>query len=132
MRCFIIFRQSEDIWTVIIPAGLFYPYSLKLRYYEKATKFEKISHRFWQNSCLYSVASKQVGDFFKILWPFQKSWTLHKECSSVFDYSSKKIFTMEGKKKLMKSLGSYLRVIIVFVSCKDEICLLSFLMITCS
>ena len=57
---------------------------------------------------------------------------LHKEFSSVFDCSSKKIFMMEGKKKLMKSLGSYLGVIIVFVSCKDKICLLSFLMITCS
>ena len=32
---------------------------LKLRHYEKAT-----------------VVSKQVGDFFKFLWPSQKSWTL--------------------------------------------------------
>ena len=53
-------------------------YLLKLRHYEKATKFEKISHHFWQNSCSYSVASKQVGDFFEFLWPFQKSWTLTK------------------------------------------------------
>ena len=51
---------------------------LKLRHYEKATKFEKISHLFWQNSCFYSVVSKQVGDFFKFLWPSQKSWTLPK------------------------------------------------------
>ena len=51
---------------------------LKLRHYEKATQFENISHQFWQNSCFYSVVSKQVGDFFKILWPFQKSWTSHK------------------------------------------------------
>ena len=51
-------------------------YLSKLRYYEKATKFENISHLFWQNSCFYSVTSKQVGDFFKFLWPFQKSWTL--------------------------------------------------------
>ena len=28
----------------------------------------------WQNSCFYSVASKQEGDFFKFLWPSQKSW----------------------------------------------------------
>ena len=49
---------------------------LKFRYYEKATKFEKNSHLFWQTSCFYSVASKQVGYFFKFLWPFQKSWTL--------------------------------------------------------
>jgi len=49
---------------------------IKLRYYEKATKFEKISHRFWQNSCFCPVASKQLGDFFKFLWPSQKSWTL--------------------------------------------------------
>ena len=39
-------------------------------------KHEKASHLFWRNSCLYSVGSKQVGDFFKFLWPFQKSWTL--------------------------------------------------------
>ena len=32
---------------------------LKLRHYKKATKFEKISHLFSQNS----LASKQVGDF---------------------------------------------------------------------
>ena len=49
---------------------------LKLRYYEKATKFEKISHRSWKNSCFYSVVSKQVGGFFKFLWPFRQSWTL--------------------------------------------------------
>ena len=54
-------------------------YYLKLRHYEKATKFEKISHLFWQNSCFYSVASKQVGCFFKFLCPCQKSWTLKKE-----------------------------------------------------
>ena len=36
----------------------------------------KKSHLFWQNSCLYSVASKPVGDFFKFLWTFQKSWAL--------------------------------------------------------
>ena len=49
---------------------------IKLRHYEKATKFEKITHLFWQNSCFYSAPSKQVGDFFKFLWTFQKSWTL--------------------------------------------------------
>ena len=27
-------------------------------------------------TCFYSVASKQVGNFFKFLWPFQKKWTL--------------------------------------------------------
>ena len=37
---------------------------IKLRHYEKATKFEKISHLFWQNSCFYTVTSKQVEDFF--------------------------------------------------------------------
>ena len=50
--------------------------NLKLRHYEKATKLKNISHLFWQNSCFYSVASKHVGDFFKFLWPSQKSWTL--------------------------------------------------------
>ena len=55
---------------------------IKLRH-EKATKLEKISHLFWQNSCFYSVASKQVGYFFKFLWPSQKSWTLH---TNTFDY----------------------------------------------
>ena len=36
---------------------------LKLRLYEKATKFEKISHLFWHHIFFYSVESKQVGDF---------------------------------------------------------------------
>jgi hypothetical protein len=49
---------------------------LELRHYEKTTKFEKITNIFWQNSCFHSVVSKQVGDFFKFLLPFQKSWTL--------------------------------------------------------
>ena len=49
---------------------------VKLIHYEKATQFETIFHLFWQNSCLYSVVSKQVEEFFKVLWPFQKSWTL--------------------------------------------------------
>ena len=48
---------------------------IKLRHYEKATKFETISHLCWQNSCLY-FSSKQEDFFFKVLWPFQKSWTL--------------------------------------------------------
>ena len=43
---------------------------LKLRHYEKATKFEKISHLFWQSSCFYSVSSKQVEDFFQIFVAF--------------------------------------------------------------
>ena len=33
------------------------------------------THLVWQNSCFYSVVSKQVEDFFKFLWPSQKSWT---------------------------------------------------------
>ena len=45
---------------------------IKLRYYEKATKFEKISYWFWQNSCFYSVASKHVGDFFQICVAFSE------------------------------------------------------------
>ena len=49
---------------------------VKLRHYEKSVKFEKISHLFWQNSCFYSVASKQPGNFSNFLWPFYKSWTL--------------------------------------------------------
>jgi hypothetical protein len=38
-------------------------FMIKFRHYENAKKCEKISHLFW--SCFYSVASKQVGDFFK-------------------------------------------------------------------
>ena len=43
---------------------------LKFRHYEKAQKFEKVSHLFWQNNCFYSVSSKQVGDFFQIFVAF--------------------------------------------------------------
>ena len=44
---------------------------VKLSYCEKATKFEKIL-------LLVStfIQSKQVGHFFKCLWPFQKTWKL--------------------------------------------------------
>ena len=61
---------------LVVLVKYFQYYLWKLRHSEKATKFERISHMFWQNGCFYSVASKQVGDFFKRLWPFQKSWTL--------------------------------------------------------
>ena len=57
--------------------------SIQLRHYEKATKFEKITHRFWQISWFYSVVSKHVGDFFKFLWPSQNSWTLP---TSIFQF----------------------------------------------
>ena len=30
-----------------------------------------------KSHCFYSIVSKQVGYFFQILWPFQKSWTLN-------------------------------------------------------
>ena len=33
---------------------------------------QKISHLFWQNSCFYSVASKEVGDFFQIFVAFSE------------------------------------------------------------
>ena len=37
----------------------------------------KKSHTcFDKTAVFYSVASKQEGEFFKFLWPFQKSWTL--------------------------------------------------------
>ena len=52
---------------------------LKLRHYEKATKFEKISHLFWQNSCFYSVASKQVGDFFSIFVDFSEKLDFNRD-----------------------------------------------------
>ena len=56
---------------------------VKLRHYEKATKLEKkISFLFWQNSCFYSVASKEV---FQIFVPFSEKLNfnfLREQCSS--------------------------------------------------
>ena len=66
---------------------------IKLRQWEKPTKFEKISHLFWQNSCLYSVASEEVGDFFNsLLKPnyFKKLSYLHGVLSRLnFSFSEK-------------------------------------------
>ena len=45
---------------------------LKLRHYEKATKFEKNLPPVLTKQLFYS---KRVGDFFKFSCPFQKSWT---------------------------------------------------------
>ena len=56
--------------------------NLKLRYYKKDAKFEKISYRFWQNSCFYSVVSKQAGYFFQIFVAFSENWTLKKMSQS--------------------------------------------------
>ena len=58
---------------------------IKLRHYEKATKLEKISHLFWQNSCFYSVVSKEEEYFSKFLWPSQKSWTLIVVASHIWE-----------------------------------------------
>ena len=52
---------------------------LKLRHYEKATKIEKISHLLWHNSCFLLSSLEKVGDFFKFVWPTQKSWTLKRK-----------------------------------------------------
>ena len=35
--------------------------------------WKKISHLFWQNSCFYSVVSKQVGDYFQIFVAFSEN-----------------------------------------------------------
>ena len=67
---FVVFLENLNCYKID------WPFLLKSRHYKKATKFEKISHLFWQNSCFYSVASKQEGDFFKFFWPSQKNWTL--------------------------------------------------------
>ena len=56
---------------------------LKLRHLEKATKFEKISHLFWQNSCFYSVASKEVWDFSNFCGLFRKAGLYHNALISV-------------------------------------------------
>ena len=53
-------KSSPSIWQYVV----------KSKHFEKATKFEKISHLFWWNSCFYPIASKQVGFFLQILWPF--------------------------------------------------------------
>ena len=75
-----IFYQRQNILTslpcfvdvVVIGKYSFELAEIKLRHYEKATKLEKIYHLVWQNSCFYSVVSKQVGFFFKFLCPSQK------------------------------------------------------------
>ena len=61
------FVVSSDGWsnTVVLTVC---KWILKFRHYEKATKFEKISHLFWQNSYFYSVGSKKVAYFF--FWIF--------------------------------------------------------------
>ena len=55
----------------------------KLRHHEKATKLEKNLQPVLTKQLFYSVVSKQVGDFFKFLCLFQKSWALIKESLQV-------------------------------------------------
>ena len=45
---------------------------LKLRLYEKATKFEKNHPPVLTKQLFYSVSSKQVGDFFQIFVAFSE------------------------------------------------------------
>ena len=42
----------------------------------KNLKKSEISHLFWHYWVKTTVLSKQVGDFFQILWPSQNIWTL--------------------------------------------------------
>ena len=46
---------------------------LKLRYSEKATKLKKISDFF---DGTWYVLRQKLGDFFKIVWPSQNTWSL--------------------------------------------------------
>ena len=67
------FRNKIPVVKILFKCNLIKGFGhnvLKLRYYEKATKFEKKFYRFWQNIFFYSVESKQVGDFFNFwgLW----------------------------------------------------------------
>ena len=50
---------------------------LKIRYCEKATKFEKTSHLIWQNSGFYSLVSKQVEIFSNFCCLFRKAELYH-------------------------------------------------------
>ena len=45
---------------------------VKLRRYEQPQNWKKIAHLFWQNSCFYSVVSKQMGDFFQTFVAFSE------------------------------------------------------------
>ena len=49
---------------------------LSLDIMERPQNLKKFPTCFDKTAVSYSVVSKQVGDFFKILCPFQKSWTL--------------------------------------------------------
>ena len=46
---------------------------LNLRHYEKATKYKKKQKTSLTCFDIYSVTSKQMGDYFKIFWLFQKT-----------------------------------------------------------
>ena len=77
--------SSGDFYTIFarifssffhVSLFVFLPFvsaALKFRYYEKATKFEKISHLFWQNSCFYSVGSKKWEIFSIFCGLFRKA-----------------------------------------------------------
>ena len=71
-----VWNQEQDHYT---------SNSVKFRYCEKATKFEKISHSFWN----YLVTSRQSGRFFsnfcgllRISELYQRSSSLYWNCSS--------------------------------------------------
>ena len=56
------FKETEIAWNFF-----------KIRHYEEATKFEKLSHLFWQNSCFYSASSvKTSGRFFQTFVAFSE------------------------------------------------------------
>ena len=51
--------------------------------------WKKIPLLFWRLFSKSADLSKQEGDFFKFLWPFQKSWTLQSCYVSIPKYSWK-------------------------------------------
>ena len=65
MQC----TQQPDVEDFKVSKGVQYQVKknldIKFRYFEKATKFEKNLPLVLTKQLFYSVASKQVGDFFK-------------------------------------------------------------------
>ena len=83
---------------------------VKFSFYEKATKIWKNLHLFWHYWVNTAVLSKQVEDFFQILWPSHNILTLWNRGEVICFWEKKPFHTQslseknEGKNAL-KEIG---------------------------
>ena len=82
----------------------YHTWAIKVQLFWKGHKhLKKISHLFWRYWVKTTVLSKQVGDFFQILWPSHNIWTLFATVCTFFTHflEVKNVFSRRFFQKIL-------------------------------